>query len=731
MNGKSYYPAASTLAQRAPVGSRPATALDPSTGPHRHTSRLSSLVDEKETAGIFGSLSLEPEQRLGQFSGSQRAGQEPTYFNGVGGGPSRDSGLPPTSQPESELPTFGYGASGANSMHSQRPSLTSGLSFNALNPKTYDQAGTHRTDEAEISERIGRMTMDSDLNGAHYRNGAQSFQFNPVSQPWENSQAYPNGLAREGYGNGSAFERRGSAALDRSSSAGSTYRPGAGLSSPRGFAAPQSNSEAWSRPASRDHRSGADIDRRGLGFYPPQHPYYSQGYLPYPLYDPYSGLRHVPIPGFDMPLPAYPAAAAGLPMQRGRGQDPGTGIRSLLLEEFRSAAKADKRYELKDLYEHVIEFCGDQHGSRFIQTKLETANSDEKNMVFREIEPNAVQLMQDVFGNYVIQKFFEHGDLVQKRILFRAMKGKIVDLSMQKYGCRVVQKALKHVLVEEQVELAKELEPDILSVIKDEHGNHVVSMVMDLVPRQHIDFIMDSFKGRVGELSAHVHGCRVVQKALMRGNEADIAAIMKELHASAHSLLSDQYGNYVIQKVLDKGKPEDRARIISTVTPMALTYAKNKHASNVVEKCIRKGTTEERRAIRDQIVKAPGNDGNSPLLQVMKDQYGNYVMQTLLNTLQGQDREDLLEQMKAQVAIFKATAVGKNTAIDRLVAAMAAPVDANNNANADADADSNSNGNANGAGDNSSPQNHTPPSSAGPSSPNGKSGEREGPPAPT
>jgi mRNA-binding protein PUF3 len=182
------------------------------------------------------------------------------------------------------------------------------------------------------------------------------------------------------------------------------------------------------------------------------------------------------------------------------------------------------------------------------------------------------------------------------------------------------------VLVEEQVELAKELEPDILSVIKDEHGNHVVSMVMDLVPRQHIDFIMDSFKGRVGELSAHVHGCRVVQKALMRGNEADIAAIMKELHASAHSLLSDQYGNYVIQKVLDKGKPEDRARIISTVTPMALTYAKNKHASNVVEKCIRKGTTEERRAIRDQIVKAPGNDGNSPLLQVMKDQYGNYVM---------------------------------------------------------------------------------------------------------
>jgi hypothetical protein len=40
---------------------------------------------------------------------------------------------------------------------------------------------------------------------------------------------------------------------------------------------------------------------------------------------------------------------------------------------------------------------------------LETAGSEEKQMVFEEILPNALQLMTDVFGNYVIQKFFEHG----------------------------------------------------------------------------------------------------------------------------------------------------------------------------------------------------------------------------------------------------------------------------------------------------------------------------------
>lgn len=126
-----------------------------------------------------------------------------------------------------------------------------------------------------------------------------------------------------------------------------------------------------------------------------------------------------------------------------------------MLEEFRSNNKTSKRYELKvaidclevdsanatqDIYNHVVEFSGDQHGSRFIQQKLETANSDEKDQVFREIQPNSIQLMTDVFGNYVIQKFFEHGNQPQKKILANQMKGRVLTLSLQMYGCRVVQK---------------------------------------------------------------------------------------------------------------------------------------------------------------------------------------------------------------------------------------------------------------------------------------------------
>jgi len=180
-----------------------------------------------------------------------------------------------------------------------------------------------------------------------------------------------------------------------------------------------------------------------------------------------------PQPGFRMnqvnsyyPMPpfSHQMTAQHIPRGPAREHDVVQPVRSTLLEEFRNNSKTNKRYELKasnifqpglvpllisvqDIYNYIVEFSGDQHGSRFIQQKLETANSDEKDQVFRELFPNAIQLMTDVFGNYVIQKFFEHGNQSQKKILANQMRTHILTLSTQMYGCRVVQKVGSHTTI--------------------------------------------------------------------------------------------------------------------------------------------------------------------------------------------------------------------------------------------------------------------------------------------
>jgi hypothetical protein len=82
----------------------------------------------------------------------------------------------------------------------------------------------------------------------------------------------------------------------------------------------------------------------------------------------------------------------------------------------------------RDILGHCEEFCRDQHGSRFIQTKLDSATAAEKqkvclslafvprayacmcvlmlyamSQVFEAVLPVALGLMKDLFGNYVCQ----------------------------------------------------------------------------------------------------------------------------------------------------------------------------------------------------------------------------------------------------------------------------------------------------------------------------------------
>ncbi|KAJ4304099.1 mRNA binding protein puf3 [Collariella sp. IMI 366227] len=390
------------------------------------------------------------------------------------------------------------------------------------------------------------------------------------------------------------------------------------------------------------------------GYFAPEYSHFQQIYGTVP-----DARQPTPFtPGFGMPVPPFLFGGAVQTPQAG-GQDAWRGMRSEVLERIRRNSRSIKQLELKNLSGQISEICGDQAGSRFIQGRLESANSDEKEHVFHEIMPNAVQLMKCAFGNYVIQKLFEHGDQAHKKALARAMKGRVVELSTDKYACRVVQKALEYVLVDQQAELVKELEKDVLTVVESVHGNHVVSQIIAVVPRQHIDFIMDCLKARVQQLSCHQYACRVIQRALEHGSETDKLDFMKEVHDCGPALLSDPYGNYVAQHVIVNGDPEDHARMVNLVMSQLVALAKSQCGSHVVERCILHGTLEERRAMRD-LLTTSGEGADSLLFQLMRDQFGNYVIQKLANSLQGPDKDEMIDKMKPYLQRLRvAGATGK------------------------------------------------------------------------
>ncbi|KAI4157996.1 MAG: hypothetical protein LQ342_007820 [Letrouitia transgressa] len=372
---------------------------------------------------------------------------------------------------------------------------------------------------------------------------------------------------------------------------------------------------------------------------------------------PQSSLRMNPIHNY-YPLAPVPSLLTHVPRGPARGRDLGQNTRSALLEKFKSDSKPQKTWELKDIYEHIIEFSGDQHGSRFIQEKLQTANSDEKDLVFREILPNSMQLMIDVFGNYVIQKFFEHGNQSQKKVLASQMKNHIQALSVSMYGCRVVQKALEHVLVDQQAEMMRELHKNIYDTITNQNGNHVIQKAIERVPAEHIQFIIDEVQGQVLHLSKHQYGCRVIQRMLEHCDKHTRTALLQELHGCAHHLIENVYGNYVTQHVIEHGREEDRARIISLIIGNLIWLSKHKFASNVVERAFKFGTAEQHQQMID-ILTMVNENGEGPLQHLVRDMYGNYVIQKALAVIKGPMREKFVEVLRGQIAIAKKYAFGK------------------------------------------------------------------------
>lgn len=369
----------------------------------------------------------------------------------------------------------------------------------------------------------------------------------------------------------------------------------------------------------------------------------------------------------------------------GSGMHDGSQSRSALLEEFRATSlsigrsigdiagtsvygggavaqsgASGREWQLAEIKDHVVEFATDQHGSRFIQQKLETATREDKDSILNSALPEAQRLMTDVFGNYVVQKLLEHGGEAAVNLIASELEGRMLALSLHMYGCRVVQKALEVLERSARAKLVCELDGHVLKCIRDQNGNHVIQKCVELVEAQAVQFIVDAVQGQAVPLAGHSYGCRVVQRILEHGAPYQKAPIMGEIMSSISNLIQDQYGNYVIQHVVEHGKIEERSIIMKLVQAQVCEFSQHKFASNVVERCLQHGSLEERETLIEILIVGDPTTNGSPLAHLVRDQFGNYVVQRVLDVARPPQRNRARSILRTQIATIKKYSYGKH-----------------------------------------------------------------------
>lgn len=88
-----------------------------------------------------------------------------------------------------------------------------------------------------------------------------------------------------------------------------------------------------------------------------------------------------------------------------------------------------------------------------------------------------------------------------------------------------------------------------------------------------------------------------------------------------------------------------------------INLSNHKFASNVVEKCLEYGSEKDRKEIVDEILLNNDEDSmqnmNGSLYQMMKDRYGNYVIQKCIEVSKGKQRDVLIQKITACANILR------------------------------------------------------------------------------
>ncbi|KAJ1799955.1 hypothetical protein LPJ59_001459 [Coemansia sp. RSA 2399] len=309
---------------------------------------------------------------------------------------------------------------------------------------------------------------------------------------------------------------------------------------------------------------------------------------------------------------------------------------------------------LEELKGTMFDVCKDQHGCRFLQRKLEERQEDQIAQIFSEVLPHFSALMTDPFGNYLCQKMLEYCTEEQRTQIVVGVAPDLVTISLNMHGTRAVQKMIESLSCQEQIDaIINALKDSVVMLIRDLNGNHVIQKCLGRLSSKNNQFIYDSVAKSCTDVATHRHGCCVFQRCIDYSSVGQKGQLVDVIITQALTLVQDPFGNYVVQYVLDLGVPEYSEPVIRMFVNHICGLSVQKFSSNVMEKCIRIASPATRKMLIIPLMQRERLD------MLMRDSYGNYVVQTALDFADNQVRAELIEAIIPLLPLIRHTAYGK------------------------------------------------------------------------
>ncbi|TGJ82600.1 hypothetical protein E0Z10_g6169 [Xylaria hypoxylon] len=302
----------------------------------------------------------------------------------------------------------------------------------------------------------------------------------------------------------------------------------------------------------------------------------------------------------------------------------------------------------------IYDLCKDQHGCRYLQKQLENRIPEHVHMIWMETNQHVVELMTDPFGNYLCQKLLEYCNDEERTVLIQNAAKDMVRIALNQHGTRALQKMIEFVTTPTHVQIIIEaLRYRVVELIQDLNGNHVIQKCLNKLGSADSEFIFSAVGTHCIEVGTHRHGCCVLQRCIDHATGPQKVWLISQITEHALRLVQDPFGNYVVQYIIDLNET-------SFTEPLSMRFlgkigmlSRHKFSSNVVEKCLRCASEEAKDRMVSELL-VPGE-----MERLLKDSFGNYVVQTALEHSSVQMKHQLVEAIRPMLPGIRGTPYGR------------------------------------------------------------------------
>ena len=293
--------------------------------------------------------------------------------------------------------------------------------------------------------------------------------------------------------------------------------------------------------------------------------------------------------------------------------------------------------KLQGKFEQII---STHKGSRIFQYYLKNTHNDILHQIFLELKNKLPELLRDNYANYFCKKFFDCLSQKDRIEYLTAIQNDLSNLAIDNTATYPIQGILEELGSKNEKKIIyMGLKDSINNFCYNIYGTHVLEKILSYFEDEFIQEIIEFVYNNFINLAYHINGICIVKKLLLMTHKKDLHQKLKKIvFENALNLIVHPYGNYVIQVIVENWDDNELVDILGKYKGKYVTLSMQKYSSNVLERIIEKNDKNLELYINEICTE-------KNLCEIMKNNYGNYVIQKAIKLSNGKNYERLFKEI--------------------------------------------------------------------------------------